>query len=276
MNRLDQILWKWDGRTTAEEWIRLIPGDLPRDAVALADIIPAGRHDFGLSGQDLIEFTRRSLFALLRKGARPAFGRHATPGVWHVAERFGRSPAEIVDSVIAEWLAVGAPDPHPAGPEPGQPEIIGLWFATPNIYQDGGKPPLEPPQDLAVARNRWDARTVDEWIADRMRELDVAEVGPNDPVGMWLIPAAGRYDFGLQGEMLAAFVRRALLALLRAGAMPVTPDDTPDPNGWKVLEECGGSQEEIAEAIIAEWLAMGGGNPDDRVWFARPDRIKQA
>lgn len=173
--------------------------------------------------------------------------------------------------MIAEWLAVGAPEPRIQGPDPGHPDIIGLWFTTPNLYGEGGKPAPEPPPDLERARDKWDGRRVDEWIADRLQELDVAEVGPNDPVGLWLIVPAGRYDFRLQGEVLEAFVRRTLLALLRAGAMPVMRDDTPA--GWRVLEQYGTRPDEIADAVTAEWLASGGGNPDDTVWLARPDRL---
>lgn len=149
-------------------------------------------------------------------------------------------------------------------------------FAAPNIYEHGCEPPSPPPQDLASARNKWDGGTVDEWISDRLGELDVAQVGPNDPVGMWLIPPAGRYDFGLAGELLVAFVWRTLLDLLRAGAMPVTGDDASDQDRWSVLKEYRGRPEDIAEAIIGEWLASGGGDPDDRVWFARPDRLNRA
>lgn len=261
-----------DGSESVREFIQYVPGELPIDAVSLSDIIPVGRGGFGLSGDDLLTFTRRSLLALLRKGAKPVMMAHR-PLFWAVEERFGCRPEEIADRVIAEWLAVGAPEPRIQGPDPGQPDIIGLWFAAPNLYEGGGKPVPEPPPDLESARDKWEGRTVDEWIADRLRELDVAEVGPNDPVGMWLIVPSGRYDFGLQGEVLVAFVRRTLLALLRAGAMPVVRDDAPA--GWRVLGQYGANPDEIADAVIAGWLASGGGDPDDTVWFARPDRIRQ-
>ena len=152
-----------------------------------------------------------------------------------------------------------------------QPEIIGLWLATPNIYEDGGKPAPATHDGMAAARDKCDGRMVDEWIVDRLVELDVEVVGPNDPEGMWLIVPAGRYDFGLQGEVLIAFVRRALLALQRAGAKPVTCDDSAP--RWTVLGGYGETPEEIAESVIAEWLASGAGDPDDKVWFGRPERI---
>jgi hypothetical protein len=268
---IDNIKSQYD-EETVQECIQCVSGELTIDAVGLWQFVPDGKHKFGLSGENLLTFIRRCLLALLRKGARPIFGFAGPPPGWRVTERFGYRPEEIADRVIAEWLAVGAPEPRIQGPDPGQPDIIGLWFATPNFYEEGGKPAPQPPPDLASARDKWGGRTVDEWIADRLRELDVTAVGPNDPVGMWLIVPAGRYDFGLQGEVLVAFVRRTVLALLRAGAMPVTRDDAPV--GWRVLEEYGRNPDEIADAVIAEWLASGGGDPDDKVWFARPDRIR--
>ena len=69
-------------------------------------------------------------------------------------------------------------------------------------------------------------------------------------------------------------MRRVLLGLLHAGAMPVMRDETPV--GWQALEQYGDSPEEVAEAVIAEWLASGDGDPDDKRWFARPDRIGRA
>lgn len=174
------------------EFIERIPGELPIDAVGFWQIVSPGRgvHGYALSGDDFLEFIRRCLLGLLRKGARPVL-MAAPPIFWTVVDRLVGRPEAIAERIICEWLAAGAPDPHPAGPEPGQPDLIGLWFATPNIYQDGGKPAPAPPPDLASARNKWDGRTVDDWIADRLREIDVAEVEPNDPVGMWLIVPAG-------------------------------------------------------------------------------------
>ena len=59
---------------TVEEWIEKIPGELPIDAVGLWQIVPFAREGFGLSGEELLDVVRRSITALLAKGAVPVVG----------------------------------------------------------------------------------------------------------------------------------------------------------------------------------------------------------
>ena len=95
---------------------------------------------------------------------------------------------------------------------------------------------------------------------------------PQDGVGLYQIVAGGADDYNLGGLELVDFVRRGILALLDAGAIPVrfgggTGFD------WVAQHQYGTNKQEIAEAVIAEWLSL----PDDNivlfsqgVWFARP------
>jgi hypothetical protein len=121
---LDHVRDKLSGWTVAE-WLKAVPNELSRDAVGLWQIIPLGRHDFGLTGSDLIEFTRRALLALLHRGARPVRGA-SNPERWIPVSEYGDDPEQIADAVIAEWLSSGA----------GDPDMTGLWFATPEVMRD--------------------------------------------------------------------------------------------------------------------------------------------
>ncbi len=95
---------------------------------------------------------------------------------------------------------------------------------------------------------------------------------PLDAVGIWQIIPTGQVSFGLSGAALASFVRAAVLALLDAGAVPVRhiPGTGYD---WVRQKQYGESREEIADAVVQEWLTI----PDDPMllvgecpWFARP------
>jgi hypothetical protein len=56
-----------------------------------------------------------------------------------------------------------------------------------------------------------------------------------------------------------------MLALLRAGARPIAPAlDTP--SVWRVIERYGAAPEQIAEAVIAEWI-IGGNSGETNLWF---------
>jgi hypothetical protein len=110
---------------TVMEYIQTVAGELPIDAVGLWQIVPAGRQRFGLHGDDLTEFVRRSVFALLARGAMPVVGGGGTKFDWILQSQYGETNEEIVDAVVKEWLVSGAADGDPGG----------LWFAlrSPNI-----------------------------------------------------------------------------------------------------------------------------------------------
>lgn len=92
---------------------------------------------------------------------------------------------------------------------------------------------------------------------------------PIDAVGLWQIVPSGRDSFGLEGADLDDFIRRAILALLAEGAVPVrhVPGSAFE---WDQQLQYGQAADEIADAIVREWHNM----PDDplalvgEVWFA--------
>ena len=244
---------KFSGESVAE-WLDMLPYELERDATGLWTIIPVGRHDFGLTGDDLLEFTRRGLLVLLRNGAKPVHGSREALSGWELAEGYGDTPEQIAEAVIAEWLASGG----------GDPDVSALWFAIPKIYAKPKKWKLQPPPaTLDEARHighGWTVAEFQKWLTGQLAL---------SPVGLWLIVSDGRDWFRLTGENLTEFVRLGVLALLRAGATPLTRVVGPPP-GWNIAERYGETPEQIAEAVTAEWVAAGCGDPDDRaVWFGK-------
>ena len=109
--------------------------------------------------------------------------------------------------------------------------------------------------------------TLSEVIAQIPNEL------PYDAVGIWHIVPIGDTSFGLSGEKLTDFVRRAIHALLDAGAVPVRSIPGSEYE-WVRQTQYGTTRDEIAEAIIREWEPV----PNDSFsmiehcpWFAKPD-----
>jgi hypothetical protein len=94
----------------------------------------------------------------------------------------------------------------------------------------------------------------------------------NDATGLWEIIPAGRDTFGLLDIDLEHFIRRAIIVLLAAGAVPVRHLSGSGYN-WSIQPQYGSRAEVIAEAIINEWKQMRD-DPltlcADGIWFARP------
>ncbi len=109
--------------TPLSEWIELIPNELPRDAVGIYQIVPAGRDGFGLTGDHLVDFVRRSIHGLLDAGAVPVRGGKGTGYGWVWQRQYGTSKDEITEALIAEWQAM-LDDPLVLCGE-------GIWFALP-------------------------------------------------------------------------------------------------------------------------------------------------
>ena len=75
--------------------------------VGLNGIIADGHLGFGLEGPALVDFVRRSLHTLVARGAKPRHWR--LDG--NIPLHYGAdSPQEIVEGVIADWLASGGGD----------------------------------------------------------------------------------------------------------------------------------------------------------------------
>jgi hypothetical protein len=111
------------GHTIAEH-IRTVPDELSVDAVGLWQIVPAGREGFGLNGDELTEFVRLCVLALLERGAKPVVGGGGTQYDWILQPKYGEVNEEIASAIVNEWLASGAVDSDPGG----------LWFALPSPY----------------------------------------------------------------------------------------------------------------------------------------------
>lgn len=100
------------------EWIERTPNELEMDAVGLWQIVPVGRESFGLEGDALRDFVRRSIVTLIRRGASPARPSVEKDKFWDKQDKYGTSPEEIADNVLIELINSGA-----------DPNEDGLWFA---------------------------------------------------------------------------------------------------------------------------------------------------
>jgi hypothetical protein len=116
---------------TVEEWIEKIPGELPVDAVGLWQIVSFGRERFELSGEELVDAVRRSIAALLAKGAVPVVGTMDGIYIW-TPVKYGDSADEITEAIITEWRNSGR-----------DPDGGDVWFALPHILTST-LPPNEP------------------------------------------------------------------------------------------------------------------------------------
>ena len=89
------------------DWIEQIHTNIEDYDVTLGLITANGIANFGLSGDDLVEFARRCLEKLMAVGAIPVLheGNDYCPFVPTL--RYGRKPEDIVENVLASWQAGG-------------------------------------------------------------------------------------------------------------------------------------------------------------------------
>lgn len=106
--------------TSLSEWIKRTPNELQVDAVGMWQIVPVGRGDFGLSGEQLRDFVKRSIIELLVAGAIPVRPWNKDGEDWIEDLTFGKSVSEIADNVVREWIGSGI-----------DPDHDGLWFELP-------------------------------------------------------------------------------------------------------------------------------------------------
>jgi len=90
-----------------------------------------------------------------------------------------------------------------------------------------------------------------------------------DPRGMWVIVDEGRHGFGLEGDALASYIRKNIYALMDAGFKPVIGVGK---NQWQLQAQYGSNKQEVAEAVIREWLREGAKTPEPwtGLWFGLP------
>lgn len=112
---------------TVSEWIQSLPSDLDDIGVGLHAIVQTGRYGFELKNSELIEFIRKSLYVLLNHGAKPRhWGSPSKPDRDFELHYGNDTNDEIVEGVIADWLASGA----------GDLEWGDFWFALPGTIDD--------------------------------------------------------------------------------------------------------------------------------------------
>jgi hypothetical protein len=113
--------------STIGEWHKFLPAHLDDIGVGLDAIVQTGRYGFGLGSSDLIDFIRKSIYVLLEHGAKPRHWGSLTHRNRNILLHYGSDTNdEIVEGVIADWLASGA----------GDLEWGDFWFALPGTIDD--------------------------------------------------------------------------------------------------------------------------------------------
>ena len=107
--------------------------------------------------------------------------------------------------------------------------------------------------------------SMDYTVAEYLEDLPLDTDG--DGAGLWSIVPAGR-GFGFEGGELSEFVRLCLMRLLESGAVPVRHGPNDALLQWQEQTQYGSTREQVADAIVAEWLATGGDDPPwEYLWF---------
>src|ERR1043165_781658 len=103
------------------------------------------------------------------------------------------------------------------------------------------------------------------WINESIPRAPYDEL----PFGMWQIVDDGRRLFGLEGDALASYIRKNIYALMDAGFKPVIGVGK---GQWKLQVQYGSNKQEVAEAVIREWLLQGAPTPKPwtGLWFGLP------
>lgn len=111
-------------------------------------------------------------------------------------------------------------------------------------------------------RDKYSGETIKEYMDGLPEDLQI------DAIGLWHVVVFGREGFGLSGDNLVSFVRRAIVALLAAGAKPVV-GATDGVHCW-TLADYGDTVDEICDAMITEWVRSRRDPGVGDVWFALP------
>ena len=113
-----------DTGETLSEVIAQHPHELAYDADALMHIVPVGRVSFGLKGDALTDYVRRSVRAMLEAGAVPVMHIKGNGYNYTYEPKYGSTIDEITENIVKEWLAL-----------PDDPLVLageGAWFARPD------------------------------------------------------------------------------------------------------------------------------------------------
>lgn len=99
----------------------------------LAWIVYGGTNSFGLEGEELVEFARRCIHALLDAGAKPFVNASFQTPEFHPTGQWGTGRDEITENIIADWQAQGG----------GELEWGEYPFAFVEHYYPDGWPPTD-------------------------------------------------------------------------------------------------------------------------------------
>lgn len=93
-------------------------------------------------------------------------------------------------------------------------------------------------------------------------ELENDEIG----VGLWDVVSSGRHALKLEGPALVEWVRRALIHLFSRGVTPSDGRYMTDDNPHGLAHFGSDTPDELAEGVIAAWVADGMPDLEWRDW----------
>lgn len=103
---------------------------------------------------------------------------------------------------------------------------------------------------------------IETFVREWLYYLSIDHIG----IGLGGITETGRLDHHLEGEDLVAYVHGVILGLASGG---MTPQDdrfvTPD-NPFGLVHFGADTPREIADGVVADWVASGMPDPDWGVW----------
>jgi hypothetical protein len=100
----------YDDETVAQV-LECAPNRMLDDICGIWVVISSGKEGFGFQGQELREFIYLYVKNLIEAGGIVIhFGPASGDMVWIQAFEYGRSPEEIAQNVLDEWIAQGEPE----------------------------------------------------------------------------------------------------------------------------------------------------------------------
>lgn len=105
------------------EWFRLSVEEAKNDPVGLWTAVRAGRHGFGLNGDELEVFVTDFILEMLKSGAQCVVGDKGARFGWSPVSQYPEDSLTFAKSLIADWRASKT-----------EPDIDGVWFAFPSVF----------------------------------------------------------------------------------------------------------------------------------------------
>ncbi|NLH79562.1 MAG: hypothetical protein GX458_01785 [Phyllobacteriaceae bacterium] len=113
-----------------------------------------------------------------------------------------------------------------------------------------------------LIRGKSTGETIENYLPRYVGEIANDEIG----IGLCSIVGEGRDEFGLDGPALMNYVRRALVVIASSGATPEDASLVTSENPQGLAHFGTDTPEEIADGVVAAWVAKGMPDPEWGDW----------